>query len=772
MSSSPSDELLPPLGRPPPLTESTVSLAGSERADSEFATPVGGGGSALSGRAFLTAASSMASIDDSTVSIAGTDRPDIADLDGEGLSSDEAEDGDAGVVSGSLQFALNAPVSEVRATVQPSEPTPPDVKEKGVCDLGQELDEPSPVYTGRPGDPELPEGIDADTVTVLTNEYGCKAWLIGTAHFSKKSQEDVAKLIQFVQPECVMLELCRGRVNILEMDEDNIEEELKALNMERVISILRQNGTVQGCLYLLMLNLSAHLTRELGMAPGGEFRVAYQEARKLPGCEVRLGDRPIQITIQRALSSLSVWKKIRLAYNLLTSKGSITKEEVERCKQKELLEEMLEEMAGDFPGLGEVFVNERDVFLCASLADAARVVPCNTLAGWRPSRTVGVVGMGHVPGMIRNWGKVDHRDQAALMSRRPPTLLGRAVWFTFRVTFWGAVAYAVYRVAPVPRKEAWVTGLRDSIVTNASAVRHTLTQRFASYASPVSRYVHTVIQRFAITPTAVTMEDDYSHASPGLFYTEENCPGLGCDRSLFNVQLAGCDCSECGDGCPCGLASDSTDDAAVSDAADLDVATSAGPLVECNSACACGPECARRVIQRGPQPGLSVFDAGARGLGLQTDVAIPRGAFVCCYAGEVVGPAEAARRFAAQTEHNYILAVREHCAGRTTTTFIDATRVCNIGHYANHSCRPNLRLRPVRVDTPVPHAALFAARDVAAGEELTFSYGPAGTPGGRRCLCGEPTCAGVLPCDPRVTEEAQRALAGRSDGGAAPQEHG
>ena len=45
---------------------------------------------------------------------------------------------------------------------------------------------------------------------------------------------------------------------------------------------------------------------------------------------------------------------------------------------------MLEEMAGDFPGLGEVFVNERDVFLCASLADATRVVACNTLAGETP----------------------------------------------------------------------------------------------------------------------------------------------------------------------------------------------------------------------------------------------------------------------------------------------------------------------------------------------------------------------------------------------------
>ena len=68
-------------------------------------------------------------------------------------------------------------------------------------------------------------------------------------------------------------------------------------------------------------------------------------------------------------------------------RGCCSKEEVERCKQKELLEEMLEEMAGDFPGLGEVFVNERDVFLCASLADASRVVPCNTLAGERRGDT-------------------------------------------------------------------------------------------------------------------------------------------------------------------------------------------------------------------------------------------------------------------------------------------------------------------------------------------------------------------------------------------------
>jgi hypothetical protein len=29
---------------------------------------------------------------------------------------------------------------------------------------------------------------------------------------------------------------------------------------------------VQGVMYLLLLSMSAHLTKELGMAPGGEFR--------------------------------------------------------------------------------------------------------------------------------------------------------------------------------------------------------------------------------------------------------------------------------------------------------------------------------------------------------------------------------------------------------------------------------------------------------------------------------------------------------------------
>ena len=42
-------------------------------------------------------------------------------------------------------------------------------------------------------------------------------------------------------------------------------------------------------------------------------------------------------------------------------------EDVERCKQKDLLAEMLAEMTGDFPTLYKVFVSERDQYLARSL---------------------------------------------------------------------------------------------------------------------------------------------------------------------------------------------------------------------------------------------------------------------------------------------------------------------------------------------------------------------------------------------------------------------
>ncbi len=210
---------------------------------------------------------------------------------------------------------------------------------------------------------ELPE-----TCTKLTTTKGARVFVVGTAHFSRESQEDVVKVMRAVRPDVVVLELCKSRTDILQMDEETILSESKKLNTQKMVSSLlrctlhreinihldfqmqtiREYGAVQGVMYILMLSMSANLTETLGMAPGGEFRVAFKESHKVPGCIVHLGDRPIHITLKRALASLTTWQKIKLAFNVLTSRDEITKEDVERCKQKDLLESMLEEMAGEF----------------------------------------------------------------------------------------------------------------------------------------------------------------------------------------------------------------------------------------------------------------------------------------------------------------------------------------------------------------------------------------------------------------------------------------
>ena len=92
----------------------------------------------------------------------------------------------------------------------------------------------------------------------------------------------------------------QARTTVLHLDEEKSLELAKDLTLEKVAEMVRSQGALQGVMTCTMLSMSAHLTKELGMAPGGEFRRAYREAKEVPGCLVHLGDRPIQITLKRA----------------------------------------------------------------------------------------------------------------------------------------------------------------------------------------------------------------------------------------------------------------------------------------------------------------------------------------------------------------------------------------------------------------------------------------------------------------------------------------
>uniref|UniRef100_A0A7E4UYF4 TraB domain-containing protein n=1 Tax=Panagrellus redivivus TaxID=6233 RepID=A0A7E4UYF4_PANRE len=278
-----------------------------------------------------------------------------------------------------------------------------------------------------------------------------KVYIVGTAHFSKQSQQDVYKTIRAVQPDVVFIELCASRYTLLTLSEESLLRDASKLTADRVLQMVRENGVSQGLLHALMLSTSAMITRELGMAPGGEFRAAFHSVNYVPACRLVMGDRPISITFQRAISALSLYQKAKVFINMILSGAKITPEDIERCKQRDLLEEILAEMAGEYPQLTEIFVNERDQFLVYNLRqmmerytaakiDAARV--CG--APYQPFTMVAVVGVGHVPGMVQNWESEIDIERLVTIPER--TFTSKVVGFTIRLAVVGSVVYGVYRL--------------------------------------------------------------------------------------------------------------------------------------------------------------------------------------------------------------------------------------------------------------------------------------------------------------------------------------
>lgn len=192
--------------------------------------------------------------------------------------------------------------------------------------------------------------------------------------------------------------------------------------------------------------MSAQIAKDLGMAPGGEFRRAFEEVHKLPGCILHLGDRPIRITLYRALRALSLWQTMKLVWRL-TFTDSISIEEVEECKQRDLLEKLMQEMAGEFPAFSDVFVRERDLYLCHSLQLASLPQAGPGAHQVRPVRVVGVVGIGHANGIAKMWGEVDPEKIPAILEIPPASLGQRACKNTFKYGIICLALYGIFRFA-------------------------------------------------------------------------------------------------------------------------------------------------------------------------------------------------------------------------------------------------------------------------------------------------------------------------------------
>ncbi|XP_075971150.1 traB domain-containing protein-like isoform X2 [Anticarsia gemmatalis] len=269
------------------------------------------------------------------------------------------------------------------------------------------------------------------SATLLHSDNEATVVLLGTVHFSKQSVEDVSEIVRAINPNAILVELCRQRVSLLELDDKKFLEDAKNFDAQKLKEAVKGQNFVSGMLHAMLLKTYADIAKELGVAPGGEFRRAYQEMKKIPGCKLFLGDRPIQITIARAFQSLSVYELGQVMYHLTTSNPKpIDKLQLEKYKDRDYVQAQFEEITKDVPAFKKifhVFVDERDKCLAYSLQECVRSV--------KNPRVLAVVGMGHVDGIVKYYGKMRQEDIVPLLLLPPrpyyKVLLAKGMKLTF-----------------------------------------------------------------------------------------------------------------------------------------------------------------------------------------------------------------------------------------------------------------------------------------------------------------------------------------------------
>jgi SET domain-containing protein len=132
------------------------------------------------------------------------------------------------------------------------------------------------------------------------------------------------------------------------------------------------------------------------------------------------------------------------------------------------------------------------------------------------------------------------------------------------------------------------------------------------------------------------------------------------------------------------------------------------------------------------------------GWGLFAKIDLPKDSMIVEYMGETVRQCIADKR-----ERGYETSGIGSCYmfRLDLQHIVDATTIGCMARFMNHSCQPNAYAKVINVDTelgPEKKIVVFANRDIAAGNEITYDYKFPVEDGSLRCSCGAPNCIGRM----------------------------
>jgi pheromone shutdown-related protein TraB len=238
-------------------------------------------------------------------------------------------------------------------------------------------------------------------------------YLVGTAHVSKQSVEDVRTTVELLKPDSICVELCQGRYNTMTQKD--------AWEKMDIFKIIKQKKAVFLLMQLVMTSFYRKLGDQFEVQPGAEMLEGIQQAEET-GAQLVLADRNIEITLKRVWGYLGFWNKMKLMFNLLMTiftNEKIDEQAIEKMKQQDQLESIMAEFAKSFPEIKHRLLDERDIYL----AQKIRAAPGDKI--------VAVVGAGHITGIKQHIQEDESLDE--LLKLPPPSKISAVLTWSIPV---------------------------------------------------------------------------------------------------------------------------------------------------------------------------------------------------------------------------------------------------------------------------------------------------------------------------------------------------
>lgn len=209
--------------------------------------------------------------------------------------------------------------------------------------------------------------------------------IIGTAHVSADSVDEVKDAIYEQHPEVVAIELDRGRYTRLKKEMAGIEED----DTISVTQIIKDNKVGLFLTTTLLGYFQSKIGADVDVKPGSEMIGAIEAAEDLE-IPIALIDRDISTTLQRALNKMGFFEKAKFMFGLLASVlgfGDDEEVDIEELKNPDNLDDLMEMFKDEAPSVYEVLVHERDAYLAGRILQIPQ------------DHVIAVVGAGHKPGI-------------------------------------------------------------------------------------------------------------------------------------------------------------------------------------------------------------------------------------------------------------------------------------------------------------------------------------------------------------------------------------